>query len=199
MSHLPEKSSTSMEMEKPPVPKTSKSSASLSVRKKASMNKSLIVRRSVRLQNLIQPAQNREIGPIVEHLNYVESEREDDEPHVEESTPNPIPAEKSLEDKIDRLAETIEELKSMIEALTDENCQLTKKLELTLAKLEAYKEVKDVMDKMKDVILISNLTKATEAVTNLSSQALFGRLTSPAAVIKKDAKRKRGRKNSEAT
>ena len=103
-----------MEMEKPPVPKTSKSSASLSVRKKASMNKSLIVRRSVRLQNLIPPAQNREIGPIVEHLNLVESEREDDEPHVEESTPNPIPAEKSLEDKIDCLAETIEELKSMV-------------------------------------------------------------------------------------
>lgn len=103
-----------MEMEKPPVPKTSKSSASLSVRKKASMNKSLIVRRSVRLQNLIPPAQNREIGPIVEHLNLVESEREDDEPHVEESTPNPIPTEKSLEDKIDRLAETIEKLKSMV-------------------------------------------------------------------------------------
>ena len=61
-----------------------------------------------------------------------------------------------------------------------------------------YKEVKDVMDKMKDVILISNLTKATEAVANLSSQAIFGGLSSPAAVVKKDAKRKKGRKSSEA-
>ncbi|KAM7494449.1 hypothetical protein LguiB_029060 [Lonicera macranthoides] len=51
------------------------------------------------------------------HLNLVASEKEGDDPHIEESTPNPIPAEKSLEDKIDHLPKTIEELKSMVLAL----------------------------------------------------------------------------------
>ncbi|KAL4602994.1 hypothetical protein ACB092_10G093900 [Castanea dentata] len=63
-----------------------------------------------------------------------------------------------------------------IEVLTGENKQLSMKLETALGKLEAYENgnhvFSEMLGKLKDVILISNLTKATETAVNMSSQAL---------------------------
>lgn len=114
--------------------KMHKSPARLHVSKKISKDKSVIVRRSGRLQSIFGTSQNQETQPMVEQINLAESEREDeplvereDEPHAEredethdereveglnkEDTPEPIPNEKSLEDKVDQLVETVEQLK----------------------------------------------------------------------------------------
>ncbi|KAK9984179.1 hypothetical protein SO802_033704 [Lithocarpus litseifolius] len=89
-----------------------------------------------------------------------------------------------------------------IEVLTGENKQLSMKLETALGKLEAYENgnhvFSEMLGKLKDVILVSNLTKATETAVNMSSQALHlspgdagRRSRSPAANRKKlTAKRK---------
>ncbi|XP_034689825.1 uncharacterized protein LOC117917607 isoform X2 [Vitis riparia] len=73
-----------------------------------------------------------------------------------------------------------------IEALTDENCQLSKKLEVTLGKLEVCEKdtrvFSELMDKVKEVLLVSNLTKATEMALQLSSKVLGG-FASPDAVV----------------
>ncbi|KAK9282200.1 hypothetical protein L1049_005112 [Liquidambar formosana] len=88
------------------------------------------------------------------------------------------------------------------EALTEENCQLAKKLENALGKVEAFEKgthvFSEVLEKLKDVILISNVTKATETAINLSSQAILG-VSSPGAVtepITSPAKRKRPAKET---
>ncbi|XP_030948058.1 uncharacterized protein LOC115972052 isoform X1 [Quercus lobata] len=83
-----------------------------------------------------------------------------------------------------------------IEVLTGENEQLSMKLETALGKLEAYENgnhvFSEMLEKLKDVILVSNLTKATETAVNMSSQALHTssgdagrRSRSPAANRKK--------------
>nr|XP_023872836.1 uncharacterized protein LOC111985421 isoform X3 [Quercus suber]POE85342.1 hypothetical protein CFP56_49446 [Quercus suber] len=89
-----------------------------------------------------------------------------------------------------------------IEVLTGENKQLSMKLETALGKLEAFENgnhvFSEMLGKLKDVILVSNLTKATETAVNVSSQALHmspgdgcDRRSSPAANRKKlTAKRK---------
>lgn len=90
-----------------------------------------------------------------------------------------------------------------IEVLTGENKQLSMKLETALGKLEAFENgnhvFSEMLGKLKDVILVSNLTKATETAVNVSSQALHmspgdgcdRRSRSPAANRKKlTAKRK---------
>uniref|UniRef100_A0A2N9H0R9 Uncharacterized protein n=1 Tax=Fagus sylvatica TaxID=28930 RepID=A0A2N9H0R9_FAGSY len=63
-----------------------------------------------------------------------------------------------------------------IDFLTEENKQLSAKLETALSKLETYENgnhvFSNVMDKLKDVILVSNLSKTTETAINMSSQAL---------------------------
>ncbi|XP_057966547.1 uncharacterized protein LOC131156696 [Malania oleifera] len=71
-----------------------------------------------------------------------------------------------------------------IEALKDENFHLAKKLENVVGKLDAYEKmthlVSEMLEKMKDVILVSRQTSATETAFNLSS--LFGVCTSPGPV-----------------
>ncbi|XP_022758218.1 uncharacterized protein LOC111305193 isoform X2 [Durio zibethinus] len=62
-----------------------------------------------------------------------------------------------------------------IEALIDENHHVALKLERALGKIEAYEngicEFSKGLEKMKDMILVTNLTRATETAVNLSSQA----------------------------
>lgn len=95
------------------------------------------------------------------------------------------------------------ESQKKIQALMDENHQLTQKLETALCKVEAYEKgnrnFSEVLEKMKDVILVSNLTKVTETAVNASSQAIrdamspsTGRQAKPSA-----AKRKKITKQSE--
>ncbi|XWS31584.1 hypothetical protein CRYUN_Cryun23aG0088900 [Craigia yunnanensis] len=80
-----------------------------------------------------------------------------------------------------------------IEALTDENHQLALKLERALGKLEAYENGARVfsegLEKVKDVILITNLTRATENAVNFSSRAFTS--MNAGAGAKTTAKRKR--------
>ncbi|GLT63991.1 hypothetical protein SLA2020_365110 [Shorea laevis] len=84
-----------------------------------------------------------------------------------------------------------------VESLTEENKQLAMKLETAICKVEAYQNgnhvFSEMLDKLKDVILISNLTKATETAVNFSSQALRN-ASSPGDVLGSDgsaAKRKK--------
>ncbi|XP_009367656.2 uncharacterized protein LOC103957247 isoform X1 [Pyrus x bretschneideri] len=109
--------------------------------------------------------------------------------------------EKSMEEKMDYLLQLLEKMNSKenkrspgfsespekrykslyidsqkkIEALTNENHELTSKLEVAHAKLEGFEKgtnaFSEVMEKMKDVILVSTLSKATETFMNFSSQA----------------------------
>lgn len=166
-----------------------------------------------------------------EDETYLDESEREDEPLVEGTTTEPIMVGKSLEEKVDQLVEDVEELKSKeskrnfseagpssdrkykslyihsqkkIEALTNENGQLNNQLQIAQAKIEAYENVKDVMDKLRDVIMASNLTKATEAMANLSSKAMFTGASIPSASIEPDptdvpespAKKKRGNKGN---
>ncbi|XP_010652116.1 uncharacterized protein LOC100853168 isoform X1 [Vitis vinifera] len=188
--------------------------------KKRLKNRCVVIRRSDRLQNIRLPTPNQDVGPVIEEI---ESE-EEDEPcaQVEKRSPDSIPGERSLEEKVDYLLQCLEAhekaidtLKSeqaskrplqskgpsssevrykslyfdsqkKIEALTDENCQLSKKLEVTLGKLEVCEKdtrvFSELMDKVKEVLLVSNLTKATEMALQLSSKVLGG-IASPDAVV----------------
>ncbi|XP_057483092.1 uncharacterized protein LOC130769851 isoform X1 [Actinidia eriantha] len=141
-------------------------------------------------------------------LNFCASAKEDG-PFIEENLPESMAPEWSLEERINYLVQAVEELKSKaterhiesdspaanlnyksmyidsqkkIEALTSENFELAKKLEVALAKMEAYSEANrvcsEILDKLKDVIVISNLAKATETAINISSQAILGRFSS---------------------
>lgn len=68
-----------------------------------------------------------------------------------------------------------------VESLTEEKKQLAMKLDVALVKLESYERgdrvVSEALEKLKDVILISNLTKATETAVNASSQAFHNALS----------------------
>ncbi|TQD85942.1 hypothetical protein C1H46_028488 [Malus baccata] len=109
--------------------------------------------------------------------------------------------EKSMEEKMDYLLQLLEKMNSKenkrspgfsespekrykslyidsqkkIEDLTNENHELTSKLDVAHAKLEGFEKgtnaFSEVMEKMKDVILVSTLSKATETFMNFSSQA----------------------------
>ncbi|KAK9161190.1 hypothetical protein Syun_007531 [Stephania yunnanensis] len=64
-----------------------------------------------------------------------------------------------------------------IEDLNNENNELRKKLETTLAKLEGYEKGQHVLtqsiDKLKDAFLVSNLMRSTEMVSGISSAREF--------------------------
>ncbi|KAE9460604.1 hypothetical protein C3L33_07502, partial [Rhododendron williamsianum] len=181
-----------------------------------------IIRRSDRLRNVTPPAQNREIEPVVEEINLCESEKEDD-PHVEETPPESMLPEESLEEKTDYPAGglklprgTSKPLPSLLvvcynyyylisfvfellqnEALTKENYELSKNLAVAMGKIEGLAESSRVcsglLGKLQDVLLISNLGKATETAMNLSSQAVLCRCSpsgvgDPKVAVKKKAK-----------
>ncbi|KAE8681589.1 FZO-like [Hibiscus syriacus] len=62
-----------------------------------------------------------------------------------------------------------------IESLMNENHQLALKLERALGKLEAYENgasaISEGLKKMKETILVTNLTRSTETAVNFSTQA----------------------------
>ncbi|KAB2003466.1 hypothetical protein ERO13_D11G127900v2 [Gossypium hirsutum] len=66
------------------------------------------------------------------------------------------------------------ESQKKIEALTNENHQLALKLERALGKLEAYDNgacaASEGLQKMKEMILVANLTRSTETAVNFSTQ-----------------------------
>ncbi|KAA8543234.1 hypothetical protein F0562_021271 [Nyssa sinensis] len=220
---MPENANPSLETENFE-PKLQTNSAILLSRKKASKYQSTIIRRSERLHNLTPPTRNQEIQSVIEEINLIESDKED-EPHVEQNSPEIGLVKEGLEEKIDHLLQTVEELKSKatighfpiessradlkyknlyidsqkkIESLTNENCELAKKLEIAIGKLEAYEKgtrvCSKVVEKLKDVILISNLAKATETALNLSSEAIYDIFSSLDAAAEPEAsaaKRKR--------
>ncbi|KAI8522893.1 hypothetical protein RHMOL_Rhmol13G0032100 [Rhododendron molle] len=72
------------------------------------------------------------------------------------------------------------------EALTKENYELSKNLAVAMGKIEGLAESSRVcsglLGKLQDVLLISNLGKATETAMNLSSQAVLCRCSSPSGV-----------------
>ncbi|KAF3457861.1 hypothetical protein FNV43_RR02521 [Rhamnella rubrinervis] len=78
------------------------------------------------------------------------------------------------------------ESQKRIEALTKENQQLSVKLEVALGKLEVYEKgplvFSELMEKLKDIIVVSSLIKATETAVNISSEALRNALSSLNAV-----------------
>ncbi|CAK9151066.1 unnamed protein product [Ilex paraguariensis] len=196
-------------------PEVHKNSVDLPSSKKASKGKSVIIRRSGRLQNSAPPTHNQGIEPMAVTFNLVESDKED-EPQAEQS--KQMPGEASFAEKLNYLFQNVEELKSKAtnkqsssdgpctdinyrslyidsqkknEALKHENLQLAKKLEFALGKVEAYEKVNDVMESLKEVILVSNLGKATGAVIDISSQAVFGRFSPPRAETQALPKRKK--------
>ncbi|CAL2280866.1 unnamed protein product [Prunus armeniaca] len=158
-----------------------------------------VVRRSLRIRNCNMPVQNPNIEPVIENISDSEKEEEmveEEQPLLEEQ---PTLGEKSMEEKIDYLIQLVETQNSKakkrspvfskspelgykslyinsqmkIEALKNENHELSLKLEVALGKLEGYEKgtcaFSGVMEKMKDVILVSALSKATERVVNVSS------------------------------
>ncbi|CAL9023746.1 unnamed protein product [Prunus brigantina] len=158
-----------------------------------------VVRRSLRIRNCNIPVQNQNIEPVIENISDSEMEEEmveEEQPLLEEQT---TLGEKSMEEKIDYLIQLVETQNSKakkrspvfskspelgykslyinsqmkIEALKNENHELSLKLEVALGKLEGYEigtcAFSGVMEKMKDVILVSALSKATERVVNVSS------------------------------
>lgn len=158
-----------------------------------------VVRRSLRIRNCNMPVQNQNIEPVIENISDSEMEEEmveEEQPLLEEQ---PTLGEKSMEEKIDYLIQLVETQNSQakkrspvfskspelgykslyinsqmkIEALKNENHELSLKLEVALGKLEGYEKgtcaFSGVMEKMKDVILVSALSKATERVVNVSS------------------------------
>ncbi|XP_041016939.1 uncharacterized protein LOC121259416 isoform X2 [Juglans microcarpa x Juglans regia] len=164
-----------------------------------------VVRRSERIQNAVMPSQNLDIEPIVEEIVLSESDKEDDPPtqtQREQNRPEPTTfGEKNLEEKVEYIIQQLEAqekameaLKSessktdvsykklyidsqkKVESLSEENKQLSMKLEIALGKLETYENgnrvFSEVLEKLKDFILVANLTKATETAFNASSQAL---------------------------
>ncbi|CDP03627.1 unnamed protein product [Coffea canephora] len=135
------------------------------------------------------------------------------EPLVQPFNSQPISNQHNLEEKIDFLVQSVEEFKSQVvqgkkrpfpsetqhmelnyrslyiesqkkvEALTEENHQLSKKLEFACGKVEAYEKMKDVFGNLKDMVLVSQLEKATEAAINFSAQAAVSKLNLPETTI----------------
>ncbi|KAE8692085.1 FZO-like [Hibiscus syriacus] len=67
------------------------------------------------------------------------------------------------------------ESQKKIESLMNENHQLALKLERALGKLEAYENgacaISEGLKKMKEMILVTNMTRSTETAVNFSTQA----------------------------
>ncbi|XP_044487330.1 uncharacterized protein LOC123212306 [Mangifera indica] len=192
----PKKTNQSLENVKPQ-PKMQSNSGNVSLKRKGKHTVSVSVRRSVRLQGTVVHTHNQDIEHVIEEVALNESEKEDEPPAYKEmEQPEPAREDKNLEDKVDYLIQLMESQQSKfsphenpcmcharykslyfdaqkkIETLTNENHQLALKLENALGKLEANEKhtrsYSELLEKWKDVIFISNITKAAE---NMSSQA----------------------------
>uniref|UniRef100_A0A2P2P1Z2 Uncharacterized protein n=1 Tax=Rhizophora mucronata TaxID=61149 RepID=A0A2P2P1Z2_RHIMU len=89
------------------------------------------------------------------------------------------------------------EAQKRVEALLEANNQLSKKLEHAFGKLEVYEKEtvagSQLLEKLKDLIVYSSLTKATQMAGNTSSEAIHGAFTTLEASLqhKTPTKRKR--------
>ncbi|XP_022155570.1 uncharacterized protein LOC111022677 isoform X2 [Momordica charantia] len=208
----PEQLNPSIEKTRSQLRVREKTSGSSSSKKRAKKSYPSVIRRSERIQNVVQPYQNRDIEPVVEEIAVSDSEKED-EPLAqgEKELDEPTSCEQNLHGKIDYVVKLLEtqgraiknllseslsptevRYKSLyiesqkkkwylidscqVQTLMDENQQLTQKLETALCKVEAYEKgnqnFSEVLEKLKDVMLVSNLTKVTETAVNASSQAI---------------------------
>lgn len=189
-------------------PKTETNSGYVSVSRKGKQTVSVSVRRSSRLQGTVTPAHNQDIDQVIQEIALSGSENEEDEPPAYEETEQhgPTTGNKNLEDKIDYLVRLLEgqqdrsspsgsptpsysrykrlyiDSQKKIEALSAENRQLTMRLENALGKLEVYEKgtryCSDVVEKVKDILMLSNLTSVAERASNLSAQAVLNAYTS---------------------
>ncbi|KAA8550874.1 hypothetical protein F0562_002558 [Nyssa sinensis] len=177
MMPMPANANPSMETANPE-PKMEANSAGLSLtKKKVSKNQSAIVRRSERINNLTPSTRIQVIDPV-----------------IEEAPKRNCPIESPDADL--KCRSLYIDSQKKIEVLKNENCQLAKKLEFTVGKLEAYENgtrvCSEVIEKL--TILISNLAKATDIALLLSSQAIYHGFSSPDAAVaepKAASKRKR--------
>ncbi|XP_022155574.1 uncharacterized protein LOC111022677 isoform X6 [Momordica charantia] len=186
----PEQLNPSIEKTRSQLRVREKTSGSSSSKKRAKKSYPSVIRRSERIQNVVQPYQNRDIEPVVEEIAVSDSEKED-EPLAqgEKELDEPTSCEQNLHGKIDYVVKLLETqgraIKNLlseslspteVQTLMDENQQLTQKLETALCKVEAYEKgnqnFSEVLEKLKDVMLVSNLTKVTETAVNASSQAI---------------------------
>ncbi|XP_022155576.1 uncharacterized protein LOC111022677 isoform X8 [Momordica charantia] len=175
----PEQLNPSIEKTRSQLRVREKTSGSSSSKKRAKKSYPSVIRRSERIQNVVQPYQNRDIEPVVEEIAVSDSEKED-EPLAqgEKELDEPTSCEQNLHGKIDYVVKLLETQGRAIkvQTLMDENQQLTQKLETALCKVEAYEKgnqnFSEVLEKLKDVMLVSNLTKVTETAVNASSQAI---------------------------
>ncbi|XP_021890210.1 uncharacterized protein LOC110808888 isoform X4 [Carica papaya] len=173
------------------------------------------VRRSERLQNVFISSHAKDIQHVINEVTLSESE----EPPLQEGEPM-----ESLEEKVNYLLqksiehqEIIEEFKFKVESLKDENRELALKLEAALAKVEACEKgatnVPEVLEKVKDMMVVSHLTsavgnveifeleklkntmkRAAETAVNVSYQAMQDAIVPPAPGVLtrlSSAKRKR--------
>ncbi|KAL7198791.1 hypothetical protein ACSBR2_021150 [Camellia fascicularis] len=166
-------------------------SVGLSSKKKTFANS----RRSERLKNVAQPTQNQEIEPVIEEVNLCESEKEDEkedehEPHVEENPPESMPAERRLEEKIDYLVQAVEELQSKAPKRHFHSDSFSADLNYKSLYIDSQKKYGDssrvsseVLGKLKDMILVSNLVIANNGEPNNAAD-----LKTSAAKKKKRAK-----------
>ncbi|KAL2535388.1 uncharacterized protein Fot_16779 [Forsythia ovata] len=183
-------------------------------KRKQSKTPYAVVRRSSRLMSSVQPIQSQVIDPVVRRVNLVDSEKEE-EPNVKQVSANPIMVERNAEENVDDLVRSIHKHKpknieqvterpiegpsasinykslyidsqKKVDFLMEENFELTKKLEFSRGKIEAYEKMKDVMASPKDVILINNSGKATKHMSNLLSQTKAGFCSSPTAAASQD-------------
>ncbi|PPD93614.1 hypothetical protein GOBAR_DD09445 [Gossypium barbadense] len=149
------------------LPKTQTNPADLSSLTKVKKHGTLYaVRRSERLQATISPSQDKEIERLIDEITLSEGEKDE---ATRDSSPTGSPTAADV-----RYRNLYFESQKKIEALTNENHQLALKLERALGKLEAYDNgacaASEGLQKMKEMILVANLTRSTETAVNFSTQ-----------------------------
>ncbi|KAK9040904.1 hypothetical protein V6N11_016040 [Hibiscus sabdariffa] len=173
------------------LPKTQTNAADLSLLTKANKHSaSSVIRRSQ------QPIQTQK--SLEEKVEYLLQQIEAQRKIIEElnfkatrdSSPNGSPGGVDA-----RYRNLFFESQKKIESLTNENHQLALKLERALGKLEAYESgacmISEGLKKMKEMILVTNLTRSTETAVNFSTQAFPS--TDAGAEPKASPKKKKSR------
>ncbi|PWA71813.1 hypothetical protein CTI12_AA277990 [Artemisia annua] len=137
--------------------------------KKPSNTQVVFVRRSGRLQGILKPVKNKD----AEEINLVESEKDEDD-NVEQPLDEKAVEEfvhKGADDDVSRESTSVSLYKSLytdsqkkVEALTSENRELARKLEIALGKLEVYEDIYQSAERVK----ILNLEKTIEALVRLT-------------------------------
>lgn len=180
-------------------------------------------RRSERLKNVVVATGNPDVERVIEELILSESEMEDDTPvepineqrSLEEKVSYLLQQQEAQQKLINALEYEVKkktsygECPSMedityrslyidsqkkVEALMEENNQLSKKLENALGKIEVYEKgsprITGMLENLKEMVLFSSLTRATE-VANASAGAFRAMETSAGLERNTSTKRKK--------